>query len=142
MENELYGQVLLDHNMHPFHKHELEGATCFHEGINPSCGDDIVLKLTVRDGVVTDGAFQGSGCAISQASADIMLELVIGRSVEEALHLKDLFSKMIEGTVTDEELEELDEAGALQNVSHMPARVKCAMLGWRTLETLLKEDEK
>ena len=65
------------------------------EGINPSCGDDIFLKLKVENGVITDGAFVGDGCAISQASADMMLELVIGRSKEEALHLADLFLKMI-----------------------------------------------
>ena len=139
MENDLYGEGLLDHNMPPVHKHALPTATCSHQGINPSCGDDIVLSLEIDGGRIINGSYVGSGCAISQASADIMLELIIGRTVDEALHLKALFTAMIDGSITDSELEELDEAMALQNVSHMPARVKCAMLGWKTLGFLLNE---
>ena len=88
--------------------------------------------------MITDGAFFGDGCAISQASADMMLDLVIGRSVEEAMSLKDTFLKMIKDKITDEELEMLEEAGALKDISHMPSRVKCAVLGWHTLEEMLK----
>ena len=110
------------------------------EGINPSCGDDIFLKLKVENGVITDGAFVGDGCAISQASADIMLGMIIGKTKEEALHLGEIFSKMIKGTATEEEIESLEEAGALQDISHMPARVKCAVLGWRTLKEALGEN--
>ena len=106
-------------------------------GYNPSCGDDITMKLKLADGVVVDGAFQGSGCAISQASADMMLDLVIGKSEEEALRLADIFLRMIKGTASEEEIDELEEAGVLQDVSHMPARVKCAVLGWHTLEQML-----
>lgn len=83
----------------------------------------------------------GSGCAISQASADIMLELIIGKKKEEALHLADLFLQMIKGTIKEEDLEELEEAIALQDISHMPARVKCAVLGWHTMEEMLKKQE-
>ena len=137
MMDNFYGEVLTDHNLHPLHKHELPTATCCHEGINSSCGDDIVLNLEIKDDVIVNGSFTGSGCAISQASADIMLELVIGKTTEEARHYKELFMKMIGGDITDDELDELEEAGALQNVSRMPARVKCAVLGWRTMETLL-----
>ena len=112
------------------------------EGVNPSCGDDIFLELKVEDGEVVDGAFEGDGCAISQASADMMLELVIGRSKEEALHLADLFLKMIKGSITEEERDELEEASVLQDIAHMPARVKCAVLGWHTMQELLKTEEK
>ena len=112
------------------------------EGVNPSCGDDIFLELKVEDGVVVDGAFEGDGCAISQASADMMLELGICRSKEEALHLADLFLKMIKGSITDEEKDELEEASVLQDIAHMPARVKCAVLGWHTMQELLKTEEK
>ena len=87
--------------------------------------------------MVVDGAFQGSGCAISQASADMMLDLVIGKSEEEALRLADIFLRMIKGTASEKEIDELEEAGVLQDVSHMPARVKCAVLGWHTLEQML-----
>ena len=140
MTDNFYGEVLTDHNLHPLRKHELPCATCSHEGINSSCGDDIVLNLEIHDGVITNGSYTGSGCAISQASADIMLELVIGKTPDEAKQLSGLFSKMINGSISDDELEELEEAGALQNVSKMPARVKCAMLGWRTMEILLNEN--
>lgn len=137
MENNFYNEVLTDHNMHPVHKHELSCCSCSREGVNPSCGDDIILNLNIENGVITDGSFTGSGCAISQASADIMLDLVIGKTTEEAEHLHSLFMKMIHGECTDAELEELEEAGALQDISHMPARVKCAVLGWRTLSELV-----
>lgn len=137
-----YNEILLDHNMHPGHKHELPDADMEMRGYNPTCGDDITMKLKVKDGVVSDGAFLGSGCAISQASADMMLDLVIGKPKEEALRLSDIFLRMIKGTASEEEIDELEEAGALKDVSHMPARVKCAVLGWHTLEQMLNNEEK
>ena len=89
---------------------------------------------------IKDGAFVGDGCAVSQASADIMLGMIIGKTKEEALKLGDLFFKMIKGEATDEEIEELDEASALKDISHMPARVKCAVLGWHTLDEALNKE--
>ena len=136
-----YNEILIDHNMHPAHKHELPDADMEMRGYNPTCGDDITLRLKVSEGVVVDGAFTGSGCAISQASADMMLDLVIGKPKEEALRLSDIFLRMIKSDASDEEIEELEEAGVLQDVSHMPARVKCAVLGWHTLEQLLEDEE-
>lgn len=139
MENNrsFYNEILTDHNLHPMHKHELADANMQLEGVNPSCGDDIILNLKVEDGKIVDGSFTGDGCAISQASADIMLDLIIGREVEEAERLKESFLHMIKGEATDEEMELLEEAGALVDISHMPARVKCAVLGWHTLENML-----
>lgn len=140
MENKtFYNEILTDHNLHPGHKHELEDANMALEGVNPSCGDDIWLKLKVENGIIVSGAFVGDGCAISQASADMMLDLVIGKTKEEALRLADLFLGMIQGTVSGAQLEELEEASVLQDVSHMPARVKCAVLGWHTLVEMLKQ---
>ena len=139
MNDNFYNEVLLDRNLHPQHLHDLPGATCSHAGMNPSCGDEITLHLTVQDGIITDGAYTGVGCAISNASADIMLDLIIGRTKAEAAHLTKLFMKMIGGEISDDELEELEEAGALQNIAKMPARVKCAVLGWRTLQFLLDQ---
>lgn len=133
-----YNEILTEHNLRPEHKHALDGATCSLDGVNPSCGDEITLNLRVEDGKIVDGAFVGDGCAISQASADIMLGLIIGKSREEALHLSDLFLKMIRGEASEKELEELEEAAALQDIAHMPARTKCAVLGWHTLEEMLK----
>ena len=136
-----YNEILTDHNMRPMHKHDLPDANMVLEGVNPSCGDDIFLKLKVENDEIVDGSFVGSGCAISQASADIMLEQIIGKKKEEALYLADLFLQMIKGTIKEEDLEELEEAIALQDISHMPARVKCAVLGWHTMEEMLKKQE-
>ena len=139
MTDSIYNEVLLDHNLHPLHLHELPCATCSNAGLNPTCGDQLTLHLTIDGGTIKDGAFTGVGCAVSQASTDIMLDLIIGRTVNDALRLKELFGKMIAGDISDEELEELEEAGALQNISKMPARVKCASLGWNTLGKLLEK---
>ena len=134
---ELYREILNEHNLNPIHKQNMENPSFCLEGVNPSCGDQITLQLKMEGDKITDASFIGSGCAVSQASADMMADLVIGKTKEEALKLADIFDRMIKGSVTDEELEELDEAAALQDISHMPARVKCAMLGWRTVKQML-----
>ena len=141
MSNSFYREIINEHNLRPLHKHILPRAGLSHRGINPSCGDDITLQLTIKDGVIAEGAYVGDGCAISQASADMMLDLIIGRTPEEALRLADIFLRMIKGKVADDELEELEEAASLQDISHMPARVKCAVLAWHTLEKILKEED-
>ncbi|SFT38597.1 nitrogen fixation protein NifU [Lachnospiraceae bacterium XBD2001] len=141
MANTFYNEILTDHNMNPVHKHAIEGANFTLEGVNPSCGDDIILQLRVEDDVIVDGGYTGDGCAISQASADMMLDLIIGKSKEEALRLSDIFLRMIKGSITEEEHAELEEAGILQDVSHMPARVKCAVLGWHTMDEMFKPGE-
>ncbi|TLW90034.1 SUF system NifU family Fe-S cluster assembly protein [Ruminococcus sp. KGMB03662] len=139
MENRnFYNEILTEHNMHPDFKHDIEGADIVLDGINPSCGDEIQLKLKTDGDIITDGAFVGDGCAISQASTDIMLGMIIGQSKETALKYADIFMRMIRGEATDEEIDSLEEASALRDISHMPARVKCAMLGWRTLSEALK----
>lgn len=143
MENRsFYNEILTEHNIHPEFKHDLPGADIVLEGVNPSCGDDIYLKLKTDWDIITDGAFVGDGCAISQASADIMLGMVIGRRKEEALEMGEKFMRMIKGEASDEEIESLEEASALKDISHMPARVKCAVLGWRTLKEALDEEQK
>lgn len=139
MENRnFYNEILTEHNMHPDFKHDIEDADIVLDGINPSCGDEIQLKLKTDGDIITDGAFVGDGCAISQASTDIMLGMIIGQSKEKALEYADIFMRMIRGEASDEEIDSLEEASALRDVSHMPARVKCAMLGWRTLSEALK----
>lgn len=137
--NTFYNEILTDHNLHPGHKHDLPDADLVLEGVNPSCGDDIFLKLKVKDGKITDGAFEGDGCAISQASTDMMLDLIIGKSTEEALNLAEIFLRMIKGQITSEEKDQLEETGILEDISHMPSRVKCAVLGWHTMEEVLKK---
>ena len=137
MSNTFYNEILTDHNLHPSHKHDLPDANLVLEGVNPSCGDDIWLKLKVENDEIVDGAFVGDGCAISQASADMMLDLIIGKKKDEALKLADIFLRMIKGTVSEEELDALEEASVLKDIAHMPARVKCAVLGWHTMEELI-----
>lgn len=132
-----YNEILTDHNLHPGNKRDIPDANLVLEGVNPSCGDDIILKLRVKDGIIEDGGFTGDGCAVSQASADMMLDLIIGKPETEARRLSEIFLRMIKGKITEEELEELEEAGVLQDISHMPARVKCAVLGWHTMEEML-----
>ena len=95
----------------------------------------------MEDGRITDGAFVGDGCAISQASTDMMLDLIVGKSEEEAMKLAEIFLRMIKGEVTDEEMDQLEEASVLKDISHMPARVKCAVLGWHTMEEMLKTEK-
>ena len=136
----LYTQLITEHSRDGRNRRTVEGATHRHAGVNPSCGDEISLELREEDGVITDVAFMGAGCAISQASASMMADLLTGKSAEEANRLCELFLAMIKGDVTDEnELEELEEAIALQGVSKMPARVKCAVLAWRTYESAIRE---
>ena len=150
----IYNDILMEHNTHPDHKHKLSSASdckiainpkceedeiLVKKGINPSCGDEIVLEINVENGIIKDAAFNGQGCAISQASTDIMVDLIIGKKIDEAIELTDLFINMVRGEETDKEkLEQLDEAIALKDISHMPARVKCAVLAWHTLNEMLK----
>ena len=136
---DLYTEVIGEHSRSPENKGELAAATVRERGHNPSCGDEITLELQIEDGIIKDAAFTGVGCAISQASTDIMIDLMRGKTVEEAQRLARLFTSMIKREVTDDAaLEELDEAIALKNISNMPARVKCAVLAWHTLEDVLK----
>lgn len=114
----LYNAEFMDHVAHPDYKYQMEDPTCTHEGVNPSCGDE--LKFSVRladDGTIEEAAFTGHGCAISQASADIMSDLMVGRTPEEAIRLCDLFERMVRGEVTDEaELEPLEDAEMLKDI--------------------------
>ena len=135
----VYTAALMEHNAHPDYKYELADFTHEHEGVNPSCGDEMVLRLRLSsDGqTIEEAAFTGSGCAVSQASADIMAELITGETVEEAKRLSALFVRMIQGEeLTDDEQDDLDEAYELESISRMPARVKCAELAWRTLDSM------
>jgi len=137
----LYNEILTEHNMRPEFKYDIPDAHICLEGVNPSCGDDIWLKLKMDGDKIAGGSFVGDGCAISQASTDIMLGMVIGHTKEEALVMGETFMKMIKGEATEEEIESLEEASALKDISHMPARVKCAVLGWRTLKEALESQD-
>ncbi len=138
--NQLYSDIILEHNQNQSNKHELNPFTLQEHGHNPSCGDDITLRANIVNGVVKDAAYTGHGCAISQASADMMIDLIKGKTVKEALRLVDLFLAMIKREETDDnKLEDLEDAISLKNISNMPARVKCAVLAWHTLKDALEE---
>lgn len=138
--NDIYTAALMEHNAHPDYKYQMDAPTCSHEGVNPSCGDDITLSLRLSGDVIEEVAFTGHGCAVSQASADIMADLVTDKTVDEARRLCELFLAMIRGEVTDgDELADLGEAAQLKSISLMPARVKCAELGWRTCMKMLDD---
>ena len=136
---DLYNAAFMDHVSHPDYKYQMEDADCSHEGVNPSCGDELTFSVRfAEDGTIEEAAFTGHGCAISQASADIMSDLMIGKTPEQARELCALFMRMVRGEETNEErLEELEDGVLLRDIAHMPARVKCAELAWRTLDEML-----
>lgn len=140
---QLYTDLILEYNKDKTNKRKISSPTVHEHGHNPSCGDDIDIEAKVENGVITDLAYTGTGCAISQASTAMMAELLQGRTVEEGLRLCRLFLDMIRGKVTDDsQLEELEAAITLTDISQMPVRVKCATLGWHTLEMALEKVEK
>ena len=133
MLEDIYTELIAEHSQSKENRRALENPSLKERGHNPTCGDDITLELEIADGKIKDAAFTGDGCAISQASTDMMIELLRGKKIDDAKRLAELFIAMIKGEVTDDsELEELDEAAALKNISNMPARVKCATLAWHT----------
>ena len=140
--NPFYNEILTEHNVRPEFKHDLPDADLVLDGVNPSCGDEIQLKLKLDGDTIADGAFVGDGCAISQASASLMIDLVKGRTVEDARRLIGLYFDMIKGKITPEQLDDLEDAAALQGIAHVPARVKCAVLAWHTLEEALDGEGK
>ena len=141
-QTSLYNATFMDHVQHPDYKYEMDAPTHTHEGVNPSCGDELTFSIKLADdGTIEEAAFTGHGCAISQASADIMSDLIIDKTPEEALELCKLFKEMILGEKnTEAELAPLEDAALLKDIAHMPARVKCAELAWRTLQEMLEQN--
>ena len=138
--NEEEIELIMEHSMNSYNKHKLKHANKCEHGINPSCGDEIDIEIKMDGNVIEDIAFTGSGCAISQSSTSIMADVLRGKTIEEAKNIINTFIDMIKRNITDEkELEKLEEAIAFKNVSNMPARVKCALLAWHTLEDLIKK---
>ncbi len=134
--DDLYREVILDHYSHPRNKGTLTPADVVQEGANPLCGDEIRLSLIVRDGIVRDVKFEGKGCSISQASASMMTERIKGQPIAEAQRLIAAFKALMRGEASIDDLGDLE---ALQGVRKFPVRVKCATLGWVTLEQAIDE---
>lgn len=135
---DLYQEVILDHNKRPRNFRVMENATNHAAGHNPLCGDQLVVWVALKDGVVQDVSFQGSGCAISTASASVMTEVLRGKSAEEAEALYHRFHELVTGG--DSDLEGLGKLAVFAGVGQYPARVKCASLAWHTVHAALAED--
>lgn len=134
----IYTDIIMEQSISNHNKHELENLDKKEHGHNPSCGDDITLEIKFDGDKIQDLAFTGHGCAVSQASTSIMIDLLKGKTKEEAIKLIDIFLRMIKREkIGEEELEKIEDARALQNISNMPARVKCAELAWYTMQKLL-----
>ena len=138
---EIYKQVIIENTKEKEHKKEIEGIG--KEGINPSCGDElkIYVKMDATNSIIDEISFTGRGCAISEAAANIMAEILKGKTKEEAKKIITTFFDMIKLNETDDEklMEILGDAYAFKNISYMPSRVKCAFLSWKTLEKILEE---
>ena len=134
---DLYQEILLEHNSKPRNFRKLEEANQTADGYNPLCGDQITLYLKVVDGVIDDVGFQGSGCAISRASASMLTQSVKGQSVERAQEIFDAFHAMLTEPDTELDYDTLDDLECLAGVSEFPTRIKCAVLAWHTMQAAL-----
>ena len=133
--SQIYTELIMEHSQSAHNRRHLDHVDACERGHNPSCGDDITLEVKFNGDIIEEAAFTGSGCAISQASTSMMIDLITGKSKEEALDLVETFISMIKREITDDkELEKLEDAMVLKNISNMPARVKCAVLAWHTLK--------
>lgn len=138
--NSIYTELIMEHSASNRNRRTLENPSLSEKGHNPSCGDEIILELKLNGYVIEDIAFTGQGCAISQASTSIMIDLIKGKSKDEAIKLIETFIGMIKREITDEEeLQSLEEASVFKNISNMPARVKCTVIAWQTLGKSISE---
>ena len=139
---DVYNELIMEHSMNSYNKKKIENADYCEVGHNPNCGDEITLQLKLNGNKIEDMAFSGHGCAISQASTSIMIDTLKGKTIEEAKAIIKTFIEMIKRETTDEEeLKKLEDAIAFRNVSNMPARVKCALLAWHTIEDMLNKND-
>ena len=138
----IYNELIMEHSMNSYNKKKLKDASYEEIGHNPNCGDEITLQIKLNNNVIEDMAFSGHGCAISQSSTSIMIDTLKGKTIDEAKEIIKTFIGMIKREVKDEaELKKLEDAIAFRNISNMPARVKCALLAWHTLEDMLNKND-
>jgi nitrogen fixation protein NifU and related proteins len=134
----MYREIIVDHYKHPQHRGLLDDFDAEIHHVNPTCGDEVTLRVRVADGTVKDVGWMGEGCSISQASTSVMSELVVGRPVDEVLQIQEKFLRLMQSQgqaeLSDEEADELGDAVAFEGVSKYPARVKCALLGWMAMK--------
>jgi len=135
--SDLYQEILLEHNSKPHNFKKVEEANQTADGYNPLCGDQITLYLKVVDGLIDDVGFQGTGCAISRASASMMTQSIKGQSIEKAEQIFDAFHHMITEPGAELDLETLGDLETLSGVNEYPTRIKCAILAWHTMKAAL-----
>ncbi|MDO4604745.1 MAG: SUF system NifU family Fe-S cluster assembly protein [Helcococcus sp.] len=136
--NQIYTQLIREHSMESENRKELKDRTDHHMGINPSCGDELEINIKLNGDIIEDASYTGMGCAISQASASMMIDVIKGKTIKEAKESIEVFLKMIKSEISDDdELLILEDAAILESISKLPQRVKCAVLAWRTLEEIL-----
>lgn len=139
----MYQQIIIDHYKNPQHRGEISPYDAEVHHVNPTCGDEVTLRLRLADGQIAELGWVGEGCSISQASTSVMSELVVGSSVPDALHLQEKFLELMQSqgqsTLTEDEAEALEDAVAFEGVSKYPARVKCALLGWMAMKSAVAE---
>ncbi len=135
----LYTDLLLQESNNKANRRDLNDPTFKELGHNPSCGDEITLQVEMDGNIIKDASYTGEGCAISRASASMMVDLIKGKDIREAKELTEKFIGMIkkEVDVDDDLMDSLGDAVVLENVSNMPARVKCAVLAWHTLSNII-----
>ena len=130
----MYQQIIIDHYKHPHHRGLPESFDAEVHHVNPTCGDEVTLRVRVQDNTITDLGWVGEGCSISQAATSVMSDLVVGTQVEQALALQQKFLDLVQSqghaVLTDDDAELLDDAVAFEGVAKYPARVKCALLAW------------
>ena len=137
--SDLYNELIMEHSMNSYNKKKLRDPSFSKLGHNPNCGDEITLEVKMNGNVIEDMAFDGHGCAISMSSTSIMIDTLKAKTIAEAKEIIETFIGMIKReTKSEEELEKLEDAIAFKNVANMPARVKCALLAWHTIDDLLK----
>jgi nitrogen fixation NifU-like protein len=139
----MYQQIILDHYKNPQHHELLDDFDAEVHHVNPTCGDEVTLRVKVRDGAITDLGWAGEGCSISQASTSVMSGLVVGKPVDDAMALQEKFLALMQSRgqaeLTEADEDELDDAVAFEGVSKYPARVKCALLGWMAMKSAVTE---
>jgi nitrogen fixation NifU-like protein len=139
----MYQQIILDHYKHPNNRGELASFDAEVHHVNPTCGDEVTLRVRLADGDIAELGWVGEGCSISQASTSVMSDLVVGNSIADALELQEKFLELMQSQghpeLSEDEIDALDDAIAFEGVSKYPARVKCALLGWMAMKSAVSE---
>ncbi len=141
----MYREIILDHYKHPQHRGLPDPFDAEVHHVNPTCGDEVTLRVRITDGAIAELGWEGEGCSISQASTSVMSGLVLGKPIADALALQEKFLGLMqsrgEADLTEADEDELDDAVAFEGVSKYPARVKCALLGWMAMKSAVAEAE-